>query len=128
MNILSLTSAKIQVIVGETEGRELEMEAFVLPNQVQSAPGLSKKGNLENVLQAIDDNTPLESFHVPPDSVERYLLASPSFLRLNPLVFSKILSVYFLSAMKKRKKTRVSSAMHASPNCSITAKLCLPTF
>ena len=23
-----------QVIVGETEGRELEMEAFVLPNQV----------------------------------------------------------------------------------------------
>ena len=79
MNILSLTSAKIQVIVGETEGRELEMEAFVLPNQVQSAPSLSKKGNLENVLQAIDDNTPLESFHVPPDSVERYLLASPSF-------------------------------------------------
>ena len=24
---------KFQVIVGETEGRELEMEAFVLPNQ-----------------------------------------------------------------------------------------------
>ena len=35
--------SKIQVIVGETEGRELEMEAFVLPNQVQSNPGLSKK-------------------------------------------------------------------------------------
>ena len=28
---------KFQVIVGETEGRELEMEAFVLPNQVHAS-------------------------------------------------------------------------------------------
>jgi len=50
---VSVPTHFFKVIVGETENRELEMEAFVLPNQ------------------AIDDNTPLESFHVPPDSVER---------------------------------------------------------
>jgi len=42
-----------KVIVCETEQRYLEMEAFVLPNQI------------------INDATPLEQFHVPPDSVER---------------------------------------------------------
>lgn len=50
---VSVPTHFFKVIVGETEGRELEMEAFVLPNQ------------------EIDDNVPLETFHVPPDSVER---------------------------------------------------------
>lgn len=50
---VSVPTHFFKVIVGETESKDLEMEAFVLPNQ------------------AIDDNTPLESFHVPPDSVER---------------------------------------------------------
>ena len=63
--------------MGETENRELEMEAFVLPNQVQSDS--KGKKDINNGLQAIDDNTPLESFHVPPDSVERYFLLCKSF-------------------------------------------------
>ena len=64
--------------MGETESKDLEMEAFVLPNQVQSA-SRGKKVTDNVVLQAIDDNTPLESFHVPPDSVERYLLGNAFF-------------------------------------------------
>lgn len=42
-----------KVIVAETADRQLEMEAFVMPNQV------------------IDDETPLQVFQVPPESVER---------------------------------------------------------
>lgn len=42
-----------KVVVFETPDHSLEMEAYVMPNQV------------------IDDNTPLEVFRVPPESVER---------------------------------------------------------
>ena len=40
---LTLTLYKYQVIVGETESRELEMEAFVLPNQVAAICLAAKK-------------------------------------------------------------------------------------
>merc|ERR1719357_822795 len=52
-NNVSVPTHFFKVVVGETEGRDLEMEAFVLPNQV------------------IPDDTPLDNFRVPPDSVER---------------------------------------------------------
>nr|CAI5829494.1 unnamed protein product [Callosobruchus analis] len=42
-----------KVIVGETKDGKLEMEAFVMPNQV------------------IDSSVPLSSFQVPPESIER---------------------------------------------------------
>ncbi|OXU19627.1 hypothetical protein TSAR_001220 [Trichomalopsis sarcophagae] len=42
-----------KIVVGETADSKLEMEAFVMPN----AP--------------IDDNTPLQNFQVPPESIER---------------------------------------------------------
>ncbi|XP_043274632.1 endonuclease G, mitochondrial [Venturia canescens] len=42
-----------KVVVGETEDSKLEMEAFVMPNK------------------KIDDDTPLTSFQVPPESIER---------------------------------------------------------
>ena len=40
---LTFTLYKYQVIVGETESRELEMEAFVLPNQVAAICLAAKK-------------------------------------------------------------------------------------
>ncbi|KAJ8679886.1 hypothetical protein QAD02_015673 [Eretmocerus hayati] len=42
-----------KIVVGETKDSKLEMEAFVMPN----AP--------------IDNNTPLQNFQVPPESIER---------------------------------------------------------
>lgn len=42
-----------KVIVGETANGQLEMESYVMPNQV------------------ISDDTPLVNFRVPPDTVER---------------------------------------------------------
>lgn len=42
-----------KIIVGETVDRKLEMESYVMPNQV------------------IPNDTPLESFKVPPESIER---------------------------------------------------------
>ncbi|CAH0548704.1 unnamed protein product [Brassicogethes aeneus] len=42
-----------KVVVGETQDGKLEMEAYVMPNQV------------------IDDNVPLSSFQVPPESIEK---------------------------------------------------------
>jgi len=52
-NNVAVPTHFFKVIVGELETKDLEMEAFVLPNQV------------------IPDNTPLDNFRVPPDSVER---------------------------------------------------------
>jgi len=52
-NNVSVPTHFFKVVVGETDSKDLEMEAFVLPNQV------------------IPDNTPLDNFRVPPDSVER---------------------------------------------------------
>lgn len=42
-----------KVIVGESSDGRLDMESFVMPNQV------------------ISDDTPLDSFRVPPESIER---------------------------------------------------------
>lgn len=42
-----------KVIVGESSDGKLDMESFVMPNQV------------------ISDDTPLDSFRVPPESIER---------------------------------------------------------
>jgi len=52
-NNVSVPTHFFKVIVGETDNQQLEMEAYVLPNQV------------------IPDSTPLDSFQVPVDSVER---------------------------------------------------------
>lgn len=52
-NNVSVPTHFFKVVVGETDSKDLEMEAFVLPNQ------------------EIPDNTPLDNFRVPPDSVER---------------------------------------------------------
>jgi len=52
-NNVSVPTHFFKVVVGETESKDLEMEAFVLPNQ------------------EIPDDTPLDNFRVPPDSVER---------------------------------------------------------
>jgi len=52
-NNVSVPTHFFKVVVGETDSKDLEMEAFVLPNQ------------------PIPDNTPLDNFRVPPDSVER---------------------------------------------------------
>nr|CAD7457962.1 unnamed protein product [Timema tahoe] len=42
-----------KVVVGETDSKELEMEAYVMPNQI------------------IQDKTPITVFQVPPESIER---------------------------------------------------------
>lgn len=52
-NHVAVPTHFFKVVVGETPGGELEMESYVMPNQV------------------IDDSTPLSSFQVPPDSIER---------------------------------------------------------
>ncbi|XP_023332241.1 nuclease C1 isoform X2 [Eurytemora carolleeae] len=52
-NNVSVPTHFFKVIVGETEDHQLELEAYVLPNQV------------------IPDETPLNNFQVPVDSVER---------------------------------------------------------
>jgi len=52
-NNVSVPTHFFKVIVGETDNKDLEMEAFVMPNQ------------------EIPDNTPLDNFRVPIDSVER---------------------------------------------------------
>jgi endonuclease G len=52
-NQVSVPTHFFKVIVGESEDHQLEMEAFVLPNQV------------------IPDDTPLANFQVPVDSIER---------------------------------------------------------
>jgi len=52
-NHVSVPTHFFKVIVGETEDKHLEMESYVLPNQV------------------IPDETPLDTFRVPVDSVER---------------------------------------------------------
>ena len=46
-NNVAVPTHFFKVVVGETENRDLELEAFVLPNE------------------AIPDNTPLASFQVP---------------------------------------------------------------
>jgi len=50
---VSVPTHFFKVVVGETEDRMLEMEAFVLPNK------------------EIEDSTPIHQFLVPPDSIER---------------------------------------------------------
>eukprot|EP00095_Tigriopus_kingsejongensis_P002103 maker-scaffold244_size240795-snap-gene-1.43 protein:Tk02103 transcript:maker-scaffold244_size240795-snap-gene-1.43-mRNA-1 annotation:"hypothetical protein AaeL_AAEL002064" len=52
-NNVAVPTHFFKVIVGETESRDLELEAYVLPNE------------------AIPEDVPLASFQVPPDSVER---------------------------------------------------------
>ncbi|XP_063234745.1 endonuclease G, mitochondrial isoform X1 [Bacillus rossius redtenbacheri] len=52
-NTVAVPTHFFKVVVGEAEDRSLEMEAYVMPNQV------------------IDDNTPLSVFQVPPESIER---------------------------------------------------------
>lgn len=52
-NQVSVPTHFFKVIVGETTDRQLELEAYVLPNQV------------------IPDETPLDNFRVPVDSIER---------------------------------------------------------
>jgi len=52
-NNVSVPTHFFKVIVGETDNKDLELEAFVMPNE------------------QIPDNTPLDNFRVPPDSVER---------------------------------------------------------
>ncbi|XP_072396218.1 endonuclease G, mitochondrial-like [Diabrotica undecimpunctata] len=52
-NHVAVPTHFFKVVVGETADGKLEMETYVMPNQV------------------IDDNVPLTSFQVPPESVER---------------------------------------------------------
>jgi len=52
-NTVAVPTHFYKVIVGETAKNELEMEAYVMPNKV------------------ISDDTPLEVFRVPPESIER---------------------------------------------------------
>lgn len=53
VNAVAVPTHFYKVIVGETSDQKLEMEAYVMPNQI------------------ISDNTPLQVFHVPPESIER---------------------------------------------------------
>jgi len=52
-NNVAVPTHFFKVVVGETDSRDLEMEAYVLPNQ------------------AIPDHVALQTFQVPPDAVER---------------------------------------------------------
>ncbi|KAJ8973577.1 hypothetical protein NQ317_001603 [Molorchus minor] len=52
-NHVAVPTHFFKVVVGETSDQKLEMEAYVMPNQI------------------IDDNVPLSSFQVPPESIER---------------------------------------------------------
>merc|ERR1711892_184779 len=52
-NNVSVPTHFFKVIVGETDNKDLELEAFVMPNE------------------QIPDNSPLDNFRVPIDSVER---------------------------------------------------------
>lgn len=52
-NNVAVPTHFFKVVVCETKDGKLEMEAYVMPNDV------------------ISDDTPLESFRVPPESVER---------------------------------------------------------
>lgn len=53
-NSVSVPTHFFKIIVFETAANSLAMEAYVLPNK------------------AIDDNTPLKAFLVPPESIERH--------------------------------------------------------
>ena len=52
-NNVAVPTHFFKVVVTENESRDLEMDAFVLPNE------------------EIPDSTPLDNFRVPPESVER---------------------------------------------------------
>lgn len=52
-NTVAVPTHFYKIVVGETSDNQLEMEAYVMPNQV------------------INDETPLQVFQVPPDTVER---------------------------------------------------------
>ena len=52
-NNVAVPTHFFKIVVMENESRDLEMDAFVLPNQ------------------EIHDSTPLDNFRVPPDSIER---------------------------------------------------------
>lgn len=53
-NSVAVPTHFFKIIVFETAGHSLAMEAYVMPNR------------------AIDDSTPLKSFLVPPESIERH--------------------------------------------------------